>query len=233
MAVLRSLLFTVLFYVGTVLWVLSGIVAMLFGQRATLAIVLGWANFNHWLSEHVLGIRTRLEGEFPTGPHLIAVKHQSMFETLEMIRLGHLPVIVIKRELADIPLFGTLTRRYGTISVERTAGAKALREMVAAGKEAVERGRPVLIFPEGTRVRVGETPPLRPGFSGLYRALGLPVVPIAVDSGRLWGRGLVHRSGTITFKVGETIPSGLKRDDIESRVHAAINALELAPEPGA
>ena len=63
------------------------------------------------------------------------------------------------------------------------------------------------------------------GFAGLYRALGLPVVPVAVDSGRLWGRGIVKRSGTITFKIGEIIPSGLKRDDIEARVHAAINAL--------
>jgi 1-acyl-sn-glycerol-3-phosphate acyltransferase len=73
---------------------------------------------------------------------------------------------------------------------------------------------------------VGETPDLRSGFAALYRALGLPVVPVAVDSGRLWGRGIAHRSGTITFKVGETLPPGLKRDEIEARVHAAINALE-------
>ena len=154
------------------------------------------------------------------------VKHEAMYETLEMVRLSKLPVIVMKRELADIPLFGTLTRRYGVIPVERTAGAKALRAMVAAGKEAVESGRGVIIFPEGTRVRVGHEPPVRSGFAGLYRALGLPVVPIALDSGRLWGRGLVHGSGTVTFKVGEMIPAGLKRDEIEARVHAAINALQ-------
>ena len=233
MAVLRSLLYAAMFYGGTVIWVLAGIAAMPFGRRPTLAVVLGWADYHHWLAEHVLGIRTQLEGVIPAEPNLIAVKHQSMFETLEMMRLAHLPVIVIKRELADIPLFGTLTRRYGVIPVERTAGAKALREMVAAGKEAVDSGRPVLIYPEGTRVRVGEAPPLRPGFAGLYRALGLPVVPIAVDSGRLWGRGLIHRSGTITFKVGDVIPAGLKRDEVEARVHAAINAFELAPEVSA
>jgi 1-acyl-sn-glycerol-3-phosphate acyltransferase len=79
-------------------------------------------------------------------------------------------------------------------------------------------------------VRVGETPPLKSGFTALYRALGLPVVPVAVDSGRLWGRGFVHRAGTVTFNVGETIPPGLKRDEIEARVHAAINALELGPQ---
>jgi 1-acyl-sn-glycerol-3-phosphate acyltransferase len=88
----------------------------------------------------------------------------------------------------------------------------------------------VIIFPEGTRVRVRETPPLRPGFAGLYRALALPVVPVALDSGRLWGRGFVHRSGVVSFKVGEVIPPGLEREQIEARVHAAINALESAPE---
>jgi len=83
----------------------------------------------------------------------------------------------------------------------------------------------VAIFPEGTRVPPGERPELRSGFAGLYRALNLPVVPIAVDSGQLWGRGLLKRPGLVTFKVGETIPPGLKRDEIEARVHAAINAL--------
>lgn len=226
----RSLLYAAVFYPGTLLWVLAGIASLVLGSRATLAVVLAWVDFHHWLAEHVLGIRTQVDGRIPAGPHLIAVKHQSMYETLEMVRIAHLPAIVMKRELADIPLFGTLTRRYGVIPVERSAGSKALRQMLAAGRRAIEAGRPVIIFPEGTRVRPGETPPLRPGFAGLYRALDLPVVPIAVDSGRLWGRGLVHCPGTIRLSVGETIPPGLSRREIEARVHRAINALELAPE---
>jgi len=137
---------------------------------------------------------------------------------------------VIKKELADIPFFGWMTRRYGVIPVERSAGAKALRSLVKEGEKAIATGRAVIIYPEGTRVRVGETPPLRSGFAALYRALGLPIVPVAVDSGRLWGRGLIHHNGTVTIKVGETVPSGLKRDEVEARVHRAINALELAPE---
>ena len=156
-----------------------------------------------------------------------------MYETLEMVRITNLPVIVIKKELSDIPLFGFLTRRYGVIPVERSAGAKALRNLVAEGEKAVATGRPVMIFPEGTRVRVGEQPEIKPGFAALYRALGLPVVPVAMNSGRLWGRGLIHRPGTVTFKVGDTIPPGLKRDEIERRVHAAINALESGAEAGA
>lgn len=233
MTILRSLVYAALFYTGTTLWVLAGVVASLFGRRPTLAVVLSWVELNHWLTTNVLRIRTQVDGAIPDGAYLIAVKHEAMFETTEMVRLSKLPVIVIKRELADIPLFGFLTRRYGVIPVERSAGAKALRDMVAAGKEALATGRPVMIFPEGTRVPSGTTPKLRSGFAGLYRALGLPVVPVAVDSGRLWGRGFVHRPGTVTFKVGETIPAGLKREEIEARVHAAINALGLAPEAGA
>ena len=233
MTALRSLLYAAIFYPATVAWVLVGLLASFFGRRATLAMVLSWTQFHHMLVTRVLGIRTKVEGQVPPGPHLVAVKHQSMLETMEMVRLTHLPIIVIKKELADIPLFGRMTRRYGVIAVERSAGAKALRALVDEGHKALETGRPVIIYPEGTRVRVGESPPLRSGFAALYRTLGLPVVPVAVDSGRLWGRGLIHRSGTVTLKVGEAIPPGLKRDEVEARVHAAINALELAPQASA
>ena len=226
MSAVRSLIYAAIFYPATVLWVLFGIVATLFGQRPTLAVVLSWVDLHHWLCTHVLGIRTSVEGAIPPGAYLIAVKHESMFETLEMVRLSHLPVIVIKRELADIPLFGWMTRRYGVIPVERSAGAKALRQLVEEGKKAIASGRPVIIYPEGTRVRVGKSPEMKSGFAALYRALALPVVPVAVDSGRLWGRGFVHRSGTVTVRIGDAIPAGLQRKEIEARVHAAINALQ-------
>ena len=232
-ALLRSLLYAAIFYPLTLVWVLSGIAASLFGRKPTLAVVLSWVELHHWLAEKLLGIRVHVEGAIPPGPNLIAVKHQSMLETLEMLRLTNLPVIVIKKELADIPLFGWMTRRYGVIPVERSAGAKALRALVEEGKRAVATGRPVIIYPEGTRVRVGEAPELRSGFAALYRALGLPVVPVAVDSGRLWGRGFVHRAGTVTLKVGETIQPGLPRKVVEERVYAAINAFELGPQMSA
>jgi 1-acyl-sn-glycerol-3-phosphate acyltransferase len=227
---LRSLLYAAIFYSATVAWVLVGILATLIGRRPTLAVVLSWVELHHWLVTHVLGIRINVEGRVPPGPHLIAVKHQSMLETMEMVRITNLPVIVLKKELADIPLFGRMTRRYGVIAVERSAGAKALRALVDEGRRAIATGRPVVIYPEGTRVCVGETPPLKSGFAALYRALGLAVVPVAVDSGRLWGRGIIHRQGVVTLKVGDLIPAGLARKEVEDRVHAAINALELASE---
>lgn len=149
MALARSLLFAALFYSATFIWVLAGLVASLFGRMPTLAVVLNWVAVHRWLAEHVLGITSQVEGTIPPGPHLIAVKHQAMYETLEMVRLSNLPVIVIKKELADIPLFGFMTRRYGVIPVERSAGAKALRNLVVEGHQAIASGRPVIIYPEG------------------------------------------------------------------------------------
>ena len=225
MTVIRSALFALLFYSGTLLCVLAVILLSPLGDRMVQGIVRSWSDFHHWLASNVLGISWQVEGKVPAGAYLIAFKHEAMVETIEALRFARKPVVVMKRELTQIPLFGWVTRRYGVIGVDREAGASALRNMLAEGRKAVERGRPVAIFPEGTRVPHGQRPPLRPGFAGLYRALGLPVVPVAHDSGRLWGKGLVKRPGVIHVRVGETIPAGLKRDEIEVRVQAAINAL--------
>lgn len=227
MQLVRSIIHALIFYPVTFLFVLAGLTASLFGLAATRALVHQWTKFGNDLARVVLGIRSSVEGEIPPGAVLIAVKHESIYETLEIVRIADTPVIVLKRELSQIPFFGWLTQRYGVIPVDRSAGAKALREMVAAGRRATAQGRAVIIYPEGTRVPPGTSPPLRSGFAGLYRALGLPVVPIALDSGRLWPKGKVlKRPGVIHVRIGETIPAGLGRIEIEERVHRAINALQ-------
>ncbi|MEO5773664.1 MAG: 1-acyl-sn-glycerol-3-phosphate acyltransferase [Sphingomicrobium sp.] len=229
MQLVRSFIYALLFYAGTLAFCAIGLAAGLFGTGPMRAMVTAWARFNHWAVRHVLGIRIEVEGRIQPGPALIAVKHQSMFETVEMVLIADAPVIVLKRELTRIPLFGWITRCYGIIPVDREAGAKALREMLTLGRKAADARRPIIIYPEGTRVRPGETPDLRPGFAGLYRGLGVPVVPVAVNSGRLWGRGLVKQPGVIRFVIGDPIPAGLKREEVERRVHEAINVLEFLP----
>ena len=223
---MRAVISALIFYPGTLLFVIGCWIGSLFGPRQMRAVVHAWTDFNHQLAS-LLGTRVEVQGAIPPGPYLIAVKHQSMFETLEMVRVAKTPIMVLKRELSQIPGFGWATRSYGVIPVDRDAGAKALREMLAEGKRAITTGRPIIIYPEGTRVRPGEMPPLQSGFAGLYRALGLPVVPVALDTGRTWGANLPKRAGTVHIRVGDVIPAGLKREEIEARVHAAINALEL------
>ena len=230
MAPVRSALFALVFYSWTVVAVLLSFPVSLFGTGAIRAWAHGWVRFHRWCAAHLLGIRSRVEGAPPADAVLVACKHQSMFETFEMILLLKEPAVVLKRELADIPLWGWVVRRYGVIPVDRAGGAAALRRMMRAAEAAIEEGRPIVIYPEGTRVPPGERPPLQPGFAGLYRTLKLPVVPVAVDSGRLWPRHrFVKRPGVVTIRFGETLPPALPRAEIEAAVHAAINALEPAP----
>jgi 1-acyl-sn-glycerol-3-phosphate acyltransferase len=226
MNALRSALFALFFYPGSAGAVLLAVPAAMIGQKALSAVTHGWARYHRWCAAHLLGIRTRIEGEVPKGAAIVASKHQSMFETIEMLVVLDRPVVVMKRQLTDIPGWGWVARRYGVIPVDREGGAAALRRMLKAAQQAKAEGRPVMIFPEGTRVRPGEQPPLQPGFAGLYKALGVPVVPIALDSGRLWPRSFVKRPGIVTMRFLDVIPPALKRPEIESRVHAAINALE-------
>lgn len=225
----RSALFALVFYTGTALFVAAAFLAAPFGRRSFNRVVVIWACFHRLCAAVLLGVRTRLEGKAPTVPSLVAAKHQSMFETLELVVLLGTPAAVVKRELTDIPFWGLAARRYGVIPIDRGGGATALRRMLEAARHIVAEGRSIMIFPEGTRVAPGEQPPLRAGFAGLYKALGLPVVPVAVDSGRVWPRHrFVKRPGIVTMRFGDPIPPGLPRNEVETRVHAAINVLETA-----
>src|SRR5262245_45404066 len=136
MQLLRSLLYALIFYPATLLYVIAGLTLGLFATRPMRAVVHGWADLHEWLSVHLLGVQLRLDGDIPDGPYLIAVKHQSMYETIQMLRVIRTPVVVLKQQLASIPLFGWMTRRYGVIPVDREAGPKALRTMLTAAKRA-------------------------------------------------------------------------------------------------
>jgi len=222
---LRTALFSLVFYGVSLPIVLTAPVSALFGPKALRRHVHFWADALYWCARILLGIQVRVEGTIPDGQFLYAGKHESMYETIAMVRFLEAPAIVMKQELATIPVWGWAARRYGMIIVDRAASAGALRNMMRDAKAALGEGRSVLIFPEGTRVPPGEAPELKAGFAGLYRMLGLPVVPIALDTGQVWPRHGPKRAGVVTLRFGEPIPTGLGRAEIEARVHAAINAL--------
>jgi 1-acyl-sn-glycerol-3-phosphate acyltransferase len=227
MILIRSVLFAIIFYTGTALEVLAALYATRRGPDLVRPHALRWARFHSWCCRHILRVESRVEGEVPHGAVLIASKHQSMYETLELVRIIHEPAIVLKAELAAMPLWGRIAREYGAIPITREGSAGALRSMLRAAKVAVAQHRPILIFPEGTRVTPGDQPPLKSGFAGLYSRLKIPVIPIALDSGKVWGRqAFLKRPGVVTFRFGDPIPPGLTRAEIEERVHAAINVLD-------
>jgi 1-acyl-sn-glycerol-3-phosphate acyltransferase len=226
MFLLRSLLFGIVFYIGSVPYVVGAFIGTYTSVSFLRAAVRGWSVFHHAMAHWILGIRTEVDGVLPTGAVLFAIKHESMFETIDMPRMFTLPAVVTKSELFDIPCWGTAAKAYGMIPVDREGGAGGLREMIKLAREIKAADRPIVIFPEGTRVRHGEHPPLQSGFAGLYKLLGLPVVPIAVNSGKLTPKGKPYwHKGIMTYKVGAMIPPGLPREEVEAKVHMAINAL--------
>jgi len=225
-AVLRSLAFYLLFYAGSVVFVLGSVAALVFPPRISRRVPDGWAAFHRWCVTHVLGIEIAIEGEPLAGPALYAIKHETMFDAIDAPVLLHQPVPFAKEELFAIPGWGRAARAYGAVPVARDQGARALRTMIAEARRFVAEGRPLVIFPEGTRVPHGRIEPLRSGFAGLYKMLGLTVVPVAIDSGRTYA-GRWKRRGTITIRFCEPIPPGLPREEVEARVLRAINILNV------
>jgi 1-acyl-sn-glycerol-3-phosphate acyltransferase len=222
--VLRNLVFYPAFYIGTVGYVLAAMVAVWLRPRSVQRICNRWAWYHRWCARNILGISVRIEGIVPQGAVLVALKHESQFEAIDLPFMLRYPVVFAKVELLRLPGWGRVADGYGVVAVERDQGAGALRKMVAAARRLAAEDRGIAIFPEGTRVPHGTRPQLQAGFAGLYKLIGLPVVPVAVNSGALYQRRWKKR-GTITLRFGEEIPKGLRREDIEARVHAAINVL--------
>ena len=232
LTVLRNLLFYPTFYIGSIpyiLWATLRIFKPRVGYTDFADTATKWCRFHRRCARFILGITVIEDGPRPdtslAGSRVLyAMKHESFFEALDAVNFLRDPVVFAKQQLLGIPLWGRVGKHYGLVSVDRDAGAKALRTMITEARELTAGGRPLLIFPEGTRVPHGTRPPLQSGFAGLYKLLALPVVPVAVDSGPLYHRWW-KRAGMIHYRFGEPIPPGLPRAEIEARVHAAINAL--------
>lgn len=225
--VLRSLVFYLVFYGGSIGYCVLAVMLLGLSPARFKRYVMSWSRFHRTCTRLILRIRVVIEGELPRSGVLVAMKHESFFEAIDAPALLPLSAVIAKAELLRIPLWGRAAVEYGLIGVERDAGAKALRTMLAEARTRIDEGRVLVIFPEGTRVPHGRTAPLGSGFAGLYKLLKLPVVPVAVDSGPLYHRRW-KRAGTVTFRVGDAIAPGLPREEIEGQVERAINALNPA-----
>lgn len=237
MSWVRALVFNIAFLVATIVLGLAALPLLLAPRR----LVMGFGRFWAWLvlalARKIVGLRGEVRGRenLPTGPCLIAMKHQSAWDTLMLpVVLGD-PAVVIKRELLFVPFYGWYAARAGSIFIDRKGGAGALRRMIAAAKSAAMAGRPIVIFPQGTRTApqqpVADQAPYHPGVAALYQALGLPLVPAAVNSGLYWGRrSFVKRPGSAVMEFLPAIPPGLDRRrvmaELEARIEAATAALE-------
>ena len=224
MIVLRNIAFYLVFYLGSIVVTSAALLSIPFGGEVFRRRVSNWSGLQRWCVVNLLGVDLKIEGAPLDEPVLYAVKHESFFEAIDAPTLFDTPAVFAKQELFSIPGWGRAALAYGLVPVSREAGATMLRAMIRSAKALNADGRPLVIFPEGTRVPHGEVRALQSGFAGLYKMLGLAVVPVAVDSGPIYHRGLKRR-GTITYRFGEPIPPGLPRAEVEQRVLAEINTL--------
>jgi 1-acyl-sn-glycerol-3-phosphate acyltransferase len=226
---LRSALFLVWFIAVSVIMNVGALPILMLPSRITLKAARLWARLVLFGLKWIAGTGVEVRGHLQDPRVLVAAKHFSMWETVAFLALLPGPAIVLKRSLLRVPLYGWYCRKMRMIAIDREAGAKAIRLMHGQAKRALDEGRPVVIFPEGTRRKPGDPPDYKPGVAALYALLDVSCVPVAHNSGLFWAGGFFRKPGTIILEFLPPIPPGLSRREfmtaLESRIEGASNRL--------
>jgi 1-acyl-sn-glycerol-3-phosphate acyltransferase len=221
----RSIVFNALFYLNTLAWLILGLPTFFLPYRATVWIAKSWARVNLVLLRVVAGIDCEVRGreKIPSGPLIVASKHQSAWETFALLPLFDNPLFIVKRELMWIPFFGWLMRKGRMVPVDRSAGSQALVDMTERARVELADGRQLIIFPEGTRRPAGAEPRYKFGVAHLYAAAGVPCLPVALNSGLFWPRRSIRlRPGTVIVEILDPIAPGLDNDAFFKRLHHEV-----------
>jgi 1-acyl-sn-glycerol-3-phosphate acyltransferase len=215
MNAVRSVAFNLSYVLGSLLCSLVLLPALLLPTRLCAVIVSeAYGGYIRFVTRWIMGLKLNIEGleNLPDGPYILAAKHQSAYETLTIpfSRGFRYPVIILKKSLTRIPLWGMYFVPMGQIPIDRAAGREAMNAMTAGCRKALGSGRSIIIFPQGTRVAPGAVAPYKAGLAKLYKELSVPIVPLALNTGVFWGRNaFFKRAGTITYKILPAIPPGL------------------------
>jgi 1-acyl-sn-glycerol-3-phosphate acyltransferase len=223
--VIRSVVFNVLFYLNLLVHFVAAIPTLAMPRWGILAVARFWARTNLWLLRTVCGTKVEFRGaeKIPPGPLLVSSKHQSLWETFALLLILPDPAYIMKRELMWIPFFGWYTWKAGMIPVDRSRGSQALAEMNACARREAQRNRQIIIFPEGTRRPPGAEPKYKYGVVHLYAEMGVPCLPVALNSGLFWPRRSIRRyPGTIRVEVLDPILPGLAKDEFFTRLQTEV-----------
>jgi len=223
--ILRSVLFNTLFYLVLFVYFVAALPTLVLPRRALLAMVRSWSRVSLFLLKAICNIRCEFRGleNIPQGAALIASKHQSMWETFALITVLRDPAYILKRELLWIPFFGWYAAKAQMIPVDRGKRSQALAAMTERAKKETAKGREIIIFPEGTRRAPGAEPKYKFGVAFLYTELGVPCVPVALNSGLFWPRRSFRRyPGVVRVEFMSPIAPGLDRQTFYDRLQDAI-----------
>jgi 1-acyl-sn-glycerol-3-phosphate acyltransferase len=211
MQALRSLLFNAVMFGSVTIYALLSLLTWPFPPLARYRFISQWARFHIWLLGSLCGLRYRVEGRehLPRGrTAVVLAKHQSSWETLAFQQIFPPQVWVLKRELLLVPFFGWGLALLDPIAIDRGAGRKAVQQIIEQGRQRLESGRWVVVFPEGTRMAAGHHRRFGIGGAALAAASGHPVVPVAHNAGHYWPRrGFLKKPGTIHVVIGPLIDS--------------------------
>lgn len=228
MIFIRSLIYLLLQIVITPIYSVIAILTFPFHPLTRYRIICGWAHIMLWLLRVVCGIRMEVRGaeNIPGQPCVILCKHQSAWETIALQKVFPPQVWVLKRELLKLPFFGWGLAMTSPIAIDRSDGKAAMKQLLKQGKDRLEMGFCIVIFPEGTRIPYGQRGKYKLGGALLAASSGAPAVPVAHNAGKLWGRNsFFKRPGLITMSIGQPIdPAGLKADEINRRAEDWIEA---------
>lgn len=236
MIAIRSLAFSIFLYGSTLVIGVVCLPFLLLPRAWNLVLVRWWCGYVIGGFERIIGVKRVIIGAetLPKGSFIVAAKHQAMWETVILNILLKDPATILKKELMYIPIFGWWVAKLNMITVDRGARAAALKKMLKDAKALTDKGRVLTIFPEGTRADVGGKNAYKPGVAALYKTLNVPVVPVALNSGRCWARKGGYKPGTITLEFLEPIEPGLHRKDfmreLETRIETACNRLADLPD---
>ncbi|WP_333822504.1 lysophospholipid acyltransferase family protein [Pinisolibacter sp.] len=210
--VVRSILFHVAALAAVVL-LLPLTPLLVFDRRVWSPIVVAYLRVLGWLLKVICGVDHRIDGleHLPKAPYLLASRHESAWEVLFYPLFFDDPVAFAKREIFSYPLGGRIARRGGHISIDRSGDLAGIRAAFQSARDTVAAGRSVLIFPSGTRHVEGRDR-IQSGVGALYDLLGVPCVPVVLDSGRCWPPdSWLKYPGTIHVRIGEPIAPGIDR----------------------
>jgi 1-acyl-sn-glycerol-3-phosphate acyltransferase len=224
---IRSILFNIAFYLNLLVYMLAALPTLLMPRQIVLGAAKSWARTSLWLLRVICGIKVEFRGleKLPQGAFLVAAKHQSAWETFALIPLFADPAFILKRELMWIPIFGWYNWRTEMIPVDRGARAQALAKMTERTCLELDRGRQIVMFPEGTRRAPGAEPKYKYGIAYLYAATGAFCVPVALNSGLYWPRRSFRRyPGTVRVEILDPIAPGLEQKVFMARLQAEIEA---------
>ena len=228
MAIFRSLLFMLILLLVTPPYTLLVILCRPLPHHMRRQSVVPWVNFVIWLVKHVLGIPYRLLGaeNLPMRPVVVLCKHQSAWETLMLQEVFKDTVFVWRKEIKYLPFFGWALASIPMIETDRSASKLSLKRLVEQGRDRLDNGYTVIIFPEGTRSQPGSKNRYKGGGALLAVETGTPVVPVALNSGEFWGRNaLFKKCGVVTVSVGPAIdPAGLSASEVLARAENWIEA---------